>query len=248
MKLKQIYVEKNLLKGIRLNRYLAHSGVSSRRTSETFIKTGIVEINGKIVKEPGYRVFPNDRVKFYNRFLYPEEKVYILLNKPKGFITTTRDEKNRKTVMDLVSNASPYRLYPVGRLDKQTTGVLLFTNNGDLAEKMIHPKYHLRKIYHVRLNRKFKIFDFETIKKGINFPEGKAKIDVISYIQGIQKNRVSLTLHIGWNRIVRRIFEYLGYKIVNLDRISFCGLTKKSLKKGQWRIITEKERKSLEKF
>ncbi|WP_103327767.1 pseudouridine synthase [Bacteroidetes bacterium endosymbiont of Geopemphigus sp.] len=231
----------NSAKGIRLNQYLAHAGVASRREADELIKTGIVEINGKIVTKLGYRVLSGDRVKFDGRFLYPERKVYVLLNKPKGFLTTTRDEKNRKTVMDLIANASPYRLYPVGRLDRQTTGVLLLTNDGDLAKKMTHPAHQIKKIYHVVLDRKLQGSDFEKIREGVRLPEGKAKINVISYVQGATKNEIGLELHIGWNRVVRRIFEVLGYEVTKLDRVSFGGLTKKALKRGQWRILTEKE-------
>lgn len=227
--------------GIRLNQYLAHAGVASRREADELIKTGIVEVNGKIITELGHRVLSGDRVKFDGRFLHPEKKVYVLLNKPKGFLTTTRDEKNRKTVMDLIANASPYRLYPVGRLDRQTTGVLLLTNDGDLAKKMTHPAHQIKKIYHVILDRKFQGGDFEKIREGVRLPEGKTKIDAISYVQGATKNEIGLELHIGWNRVVRRIFEALGYEVTKLDRVSFGGLTKKALKRGQWRILTEKE-------
>ena len=227
--------------GMRLNQYLAHSGVASRREADELIKAGIVEINGKIIINLGCRVFPGDHVKFDGQFLYPEKKVYILLNKPKGFLTTTHDEKNRKTIMDLIANISPRRLYPVGRLDRQTTGVLLLTNDGDLAKKMTHPTHQIKKNYHIILDKKLQGSDFEKIREGVRLPEGKVKIDAISYIQGAEKNEIGLELHIGWNRIVRRIFKVLGYEVTKLDRVSFGGLTKKSLKRGKWRVLTEKE-------
>lgn len=231
----------NSSQGIRLNRYLANAGLASRRQADELIKTGVVEVNGKVVTELGCRVRSEDLVRFDNRLVRPEKKVYVLLNKPKGFLTTAQDEKNRKTVMDLVSNASPYRLYPVGRLDRQTTGVLLFTNDGDLTKKMTHPAYKVKKIYHVILNKKIQGSDFEKIREGIRLPEGKVKVDAISYVQGAPKNEIGLELHIGWNRVVRRIFETLGYEVVKLDRVCFGGLTKKTLKRGQWRILTQKE-------
>ncbi|XOD68412.1 MAG: pseudouridine synthase [Flavobacteriales bacterium AspAUS03] len=226
---------------IRLNRYLAHAGLASRREADELIKTGMVEINGKVITELGYKILPTDRVKFDGRYIFPEKKVYILLNKPKGFITTTQDEKGRRTVMDLVAKASSSRIYPVGRLDRQTTGVLLLTNDGNLVKKLTHPKYQVKKIYHVVLHRKLEGADLEKIKKGIYLAEGKVQIDAISYVQNAKKNELGIELHIGWNRVIRRVFETLDYEVTRLDRVSFGGLTKKNVKRGQWRTLTQKE-------
>ena len=227
--------------GIRLNKYLAHGGVASRREADRLIETGLVEINGKVITQLGVKVFPTDVVVYDGRVLRAEKKAYILLNKPKGFISSVKDEKGRKTVMDLVQNASPYRLYPVGRLDRQTTGLLLMTNDGDLSKKMTHPKYKIPKMYHVFLDKKLAGIDLEKIRKGINMEEGIAKVDEINYVQGSTKREVGLSFHIGWNRIIRRIFESLGYGVDRLDRVYFAGLTKKNLPRGHWRVLTKEE-------
>ncbi len=227
--------------GTRLNKYIANSGVCSRREADLFIQNGVVEVNGKIVTEFGYQVMPGDEVFFDGRYIRPEKNVYVLLNKPKGYISTTKDEKARKTVMDLVANASPYRLYPVGRLDRQTTGVLLLTNDGDLTKKLTHPSHEVKKIYHVTLDRKVSLEDFDKLLEGLRFEEGLAKVDKVSYIEGAPKNEVGVEIHIGWNRIVRRMFERLGYEVEKLDRVMFAGLTKKTLKRGYWRILTDLE-------
>lgn len=227
--------------GIRLNKYIANSGICSRREADLFIQNGVVKVNGKIITEFGYQVMPGDEVFFDGRYIRPEKNVYVLLNKPKSYISTTKDEKARKTVMDLVANASPYRLYPVGRLDRQTTGVLLLTNDGDLTKKLTHPSHEVKKIYHVTLNKKVSVSDFDQLLEGIRFEEGIAKVDKISYIEGSPKNEVGVEIHIGWNRIVRRMFEKLGYEVEKLDRVMFAGLTKKNLKRGYWRILTELE-------
>ncbi|AGC66860.1 hypothetical protein ASNER_092 [Candidatus Uzinura diaspidicola str. ASNER] len=222
---------------MRLNRYLSNSGVSSRRKANSLIQEGLVKVNDNIITDIGYRVLSIDSVKLYERFLYIEKKVYILLNKPKGFLTTTNDELNRKTVINIV--AMPYRLYPIGRLDSKTTGVLLLTNDGDLCKKITHPSYKVKKIYHVILNRKFR--DFKKIIEGISLDEGTAKISSIYYLKNRRKNELSLELYIGWNRVVRRIFRALGYEVIQLDRISFAGLSKENLKIGKWRKLSDSE-------
>ncbi len=227
--------------GIRLNKYIARAGLASRREADELIKTGVVEVNGKIVQEMGYKVQPTDVVRFDGREIKAEKKVYVLLNKPKGFITTTKDEKGRKTVMDLVANASPYRIYPVGRLDRPTTGVLLLTNDGEMAKKLTHPKHDVKKIYHVTLDKNLSTGDFHKIMEGIELEEGKAIVDKISYIDGKKKNEIGLEIHIGWNRVIRRIFTEIGYEVTKLDRVYFAGLTKKGVKRGNWKILTEQE-------
>lgn len=226
---------------LRLNKFIAKSGLCSRREADEHIKNGMVEVNGKMVTEMGYKVEPTDEVRFDGKILIPEDKIYILLNKPKGFITTTNDERDRKTVMDLVKNATPTRVFPVGRLDRQTTGVLLFTNDGDLTKKLTHPSHNVRKIYHVVLDRPLHGDDMERVRKGIPMTEGIARVDKVSYIEGKPHNEVGVEIHIGWNRVVRRIFERMGYKIVSLDRVSFAGLTKKNVKRGTWRILDKQE-------
>ncbi len=226
---------------IRLNRYIANAGICSRREADELIKTGVVDVNGKTITEMGYRVKPGDEVRFDGKKIYPDKKTYILLNKPKGFITTTKDEKDRKTVMDLVGNATKARIFPVGRLDRQTTGVLLFTNDGYMAKKLTHPSHNVRKIYHVVLDKNLHGDDMDKIREGIRMFEGVAKVDKISFIESKPHNEVGVEIHIGWNRVVRRLFEKLGYKIVSLDRVSFAGLTKKNVKRGHWRILDEQE-------
>ncbi len=227
--------------GIRLNKYLAHAGIASRREADMLIKTGSVSVNGKIITEMGYKVQPTDTVKFNNEPIKPEKKVYVLLNKPKNFITTTADEKGRKTVMELVSNSTSVRIYPVGRLDRNTTGVLLFTNDGDLSKKLTHPKHRIEKIYHVKLDKNLKTSDFDKILKGLELKDGKIYVDDVSFIKGASHSEVGIKIHSGRNRIVRRIFEYLGYDVIKLDRVLFAGLTKKDLKRGHWRHLTTKE-------
>lgn len=226
---------------IRLNRFIANSGICSRRQADEYIRTGLVEVNGTVVTEMGHKVKPEDDVRFDGQRITPERKTYLLLNKPKGFITTTSDERDRKTVMDLVANATKARLFPVGRLDRQTTGVLLFTNDGHLAKKLTHPSHNIKKIYHVILDKNLHGDDMEKIRQGILMQEGVAKVDKISFIEGKKHNEVGLEIHIGWNRVVRRIFEKLGYKIEQLDRVQFAGLTKKNVKRGDWRLLDEKE-------
>ena len=226
---------------IRLNKYIANSGICSRREADELITQGLVEVNGKVVTEMGYQVQKTDRVVFDGQSITPEKPVYVLLNKPKGYISTTKDEKARKTVMDLVANASPYRLFPVGRLDRQTTGLILLTNDGHLTKKLTHPSFGVKKIYHVTLDRKLGVEDLRTIADGVRLEEGVAEVDSISYIEGKPKNEVGIEIHIGWNRVVRRIFKKMGYEVEALDRVIFAGLTKKNIKRGHWRILTEME-------
>jgi len=227
--------------GVRLNKYLAHAGIASRREADKLIKTGLVTVNDKIITEMGYKVKPGDKVRFNGETIKPEKKVYVLLNKPKNFITTTEDEKQRKTVMELVQKSAPVRIYPVGRLDRNTTGVLLFTNDGDLAKKLTHPKHAVEKIYHVKLDKNFKPSDFERIKNGLQLDDGFIQVDDISFIKGAPHNELGIKIHSGRNRIIRRIFEHLGYEVIKLDRVLFAGLTKKDLKRGHWRHLTKKE-------
>ena len=226
---------------IRLNKYIANSGICSRREADELITQGLVEVNGKVVTEMGYQVQKTDRVVFDGQSITPEKPVYVLLNKPKGYISTTKDEKARKTVMDLVANASPYRLFPVGRLDRQTTGLILLTNDGHLTKKLTHPSFGVKKIYHVTLDRKLSVEDLRTIADGVRLEEGVAEVDSISYMEGKPKNEVGIEIHIGWNRVVRRIFKKMGYEVEALDRVIFAGLTKKNIKRGHWRILTEME-------
>lgn len=226
---------------IRLNKYVANSGVCSRREADTYIAAGNVTVNGKAVTEMGYKVKPGDKVRFDGRLLNPEKKEYVLLNKPKNFITTTSDERGRRTVMELVSNASKARLLPVGRLDRNTTGLLMFTNDGDLAKKLTHPKHGVRKIYHVELNKSLKDADLKAIRSGLQLEDGPVQVDEVSYIRNAPKREVGIKIHSGRNRIVRRIFEHLGYNVVKLDRVVFAGLTKKDLPRGHWRYLTQQE-------
>ena len=226
---------------MRLNRFIAHAGICSRREADTFIIAGSVEVNGKVVSEMGYKVLPGDSVKFDGRLLTPEKMEYVLLNKPKNFLTTTEDDKGRKTVMDLIRNASKSRLLPVGRLDRNTTGLLLFTNDGEMAARLTHPRYAVRKIYHVVLDRALKVSDLQQIEKGVDLDDGSISVDAISYITNATKREVGIEIHSGRNRIIRRIFEHLGYEVAKLDRVMFAGLTKKDLPRGQWRALDSKE-------
>jgi len=226
---------------IRLNKYIANSGICSRREADELITQGLVEVNGQVVTEMGYQVQKTDKVVFDGQGITPEKPVYVLLNKPKGYISTTKDDKARKTVMDLVANASPYRLFPVGRLDRSTTGVILLTNDGHMTKKLTHPSFDAKKIYHVTLDKKLTHEDMKLIVEGIRLDEGVAVVDQISFIEGKPKNEVGIEIHIGWNRVIRRIFQRLGYEVEALDRVMFAGLTKKNIKRGHWRILTELE-------
>ena len=225
----------------RLNKYLSNAGICSRREADDLIKTGLVKVNGKVVTEMGVKIKPGDEVRFNNRIVNPEKRVYLLLNKPKDYVTTTKDPNARKTVMQLIENACTERVVPVGRLDRNTSGVLLFTNDGDLAAKLAHPKYRQKKIYHVFLDKNLKKQDLEQITAGVKLDDGIIAADAVSFVDDADKKQVGIEIHSGKNRIVRRIFEHLGYKVVKLDRVYFAGLTKKNLKRGQWRHLTEKE-------
>ena len=227
--------------GVRLNKYIANSGICSRREADVLIAQGSVEVNGKLVTEMGYKVQPTDAVKFEGTLLSPEKKQYVLLNKPKNYITTMDDDRGRKTVMELVANASKERIYPVGRLDRNTTGLLLFTNDGDLAKKLTHPKHNVRKLYHASLDRKLDLKDLEKLRGDVIIEGKKVFIDAVSYIEGEPKNEVGIQIHSGRNRIVRKIFEHVGYKVIKLDRVIFAELTKKNLPRGRWRTLTELE-------
>ncbi len=224
-----------------MNKYIANSGVCSRREADVFIAAGNVTVNGKPVTEMGYRVAAGDEVRFDGRLLNPEKKEYVLLNKPKNFITTTSDEKGRRTVMELISKASKARLVPVGRLDRNTTGLLLFTNDGDLAKKLTHPKHGISKLYHVELNKNLSAEDLRKIKKGLVLEDGPVSVDEVSYINKAPKREVGVKIHSGRNRIVRRLFEHLGYNVIKLDRVLFAGLNKKDLPRGHWRHLTAQE-------
>ncbi|SIS28168.1 ribosomal large subunit pseudouridine synthase B [Chryseobacterium shigense] len=235
-------IEKDVHKDtIRLNKYIANSGICSRREADELITQGLVEVNGVVVNEMGYQVQKTDKVVFDGQGITPEKPVYVLLNKPKGYISTTKDDKARKTVMDLVANASPYRLFPVGRLDRSTTGVILLTNDGHMTKKLTHPSFDAKKIYHVTLDKKLSQEDMKLIVEGIRLDEGIAIVDQISYIEGKPKNEIGIEIHSGWNRVIRRIFQRLGYEVETLDRVMFAGLTKKNIKRGHWRILTELE-------
>ena len=227
--------------GIRLNKYIANSGVCSRREADTYIEHGSVTVNGKLVTEMGYKVQPTDVVRFDGSSISPEQKRYVLLNKPKNYITTMEDDRGRKTVMDLVANATNERIYPVGRLDRNTTGLLLFTNDGDLAKKLTHPKHNVKKLYHASLDQKLSLKDLEKLRGDVIIEGRKVFIDAVSYVQGESKTEVGIEIHSGRNRIVRKIFEHVGYKVVKLDRVLFAGLTKKNLPRGRWRELTNQE-------
>ena len=226
---------------IRLNKFLANAGICSRREADEFIAAGVVSVNGVIVTELGTKIKRTDEVKFHDEPVNVERKVYVLLNKPKDCVTTSDDPQERKTVMHCVKDACKERIYPVGRLDRNTTGVLLLTNDGDLASKLTHPKYLKKKIYHVYCDKNVTKADLDQIAAGITLEDGEIHADAISYASETDKKQVGIEIHSGKNRIVRRIFESLGYKVIKLDRVYFAGLTKKGLKRGDWRYLTEQE-------
>jgi len=226
---------------LRLNKFLANAGVCSRREADEFIQAGVVTVNGEVVTELGTKVLRSDEVKFHDQPVTMEKKVYVLLNKPKDYVTTSDDPQQRKTVMELVKNACTERIYPVGRLDRNTTGVLLLTNDGDLASKLTHPKFLKKKIYHVYLDHNVTAHDMQQIAEGVQLEDGEIKADAIEYASETDKKQVGIEIHSGKNRIVRRIFESLGYKVVKLDRVQFAGLTKKNVRRGDWRYLTEEE-------
>ncbi|MBL1279916.1 MAG: rRNA pseudouridine synthase [Fluviicola sp.] len=226
---------------VRLNKYLSNAGVCSRRDADVLIKTGVVSVNGKIIIEMGYKVSPTDVVKYDGASIKSEKKRYVLLNKPKGFITTMDDPQGRKTVMSLVKKACKERVYPVGRLDRETTGLLLFTNDGDLAKKLTHPRHKASKIYHVTLNKRVVKEDLQKLMAGIKLEDGTTIFDNAEYVNDESSKEVGVELHSGKNRIVRRSFEAMGYKVVKLDRVTFSGLSKKDLPRGMYRKLSEKE-------
>lgn len=232
--------ETNTQEEIRLNKYIANSGVCSRREADKLIDSGQITVNGKVIKEMGYKVQPKDLVKYKGKKLNPEKKQYILLNKPKGFITTTSDPKGRRTVMELVKNACDEQVFPVGRLDRATTGLLLFTNDGDLAKKLTHPSGKVKKVYQVTLDKPITKNDFLAILEGLTLEDGAVNVDDLA-IAGPDDRELGIEIHVGKNRIVRRIFESLGYQVIRLDRVVFAGLTKKDLPRGQFRMLSEKE-------
>ncbi len=226
---------------IRLNKYISNSGICSRREADTYIQTGLVTVNGKIITELGTKVKPGDDVRINNTRLKPEKNVYILLNKPKDFITTSKDPHAKRTVLDLVQNACRERVFPVGRLDRNTTGVLLITNDGELTKKLTHPGFNKKKIYHVTLDKNLKKSDMERIASGIELEDGFIAADAVSFVDQQDKTQVGIEIHSGRNRVIRRIFEFLGYKVKKLDRVYFAGLTKKGIPRGKWRFLDEKE-------
>lgn len=226
---------------VRLNKYLAHCGVAARRKADEIIEQGLVQVNGKVVTEMGYRLTPKDKVTYKGKVILPVRHVYILLNKPKDYITSVSDERNRKTVMDLIAKATNERVYPVGRLDRNTTGLLLLTNDGDLALALSHPSKEVEKVYEVELDRGLAREDFEKIRKGLELEDGPAPVDEIAYPDKGNMRIVGVALHIGRNRIVRRIFEHLGYKVERLDRTVYAGLTKKDLPRSRWRHLSSRE-------
>ena len=225
---------------VRLNKFIANSGISSRREADELITMGLISVNGKIVSELGYKVNPADEVRYEDKVLRAEKPVYILMNKPKGFLTTTDDPQERKTVMHIVGSAVKERIYPVGRLDRNTTGLLLLTNDGDLADKLMHPSFNVKKVYKVELDKPLAKNDFQAILDGVRLEEGKATVDDLAIVSDDGRT-VGVELHIGWNRVVRRIFESLGYEIIKLDRSVYAGLDKKELGRGQWRFLTKEE-------
>lgn len=234
--------DKETQEGMRLNKYIAHCGICSRRAAAEPIEKGLVTVNGEVIKEIGYRVMESDVVTFKNEVVKPETNmVYILMNKPKDTVTTLSDEKGRKTVMDIIGNKVKERIYPVGRLDRATTGLLLLTNDGDLAKKLSHPSHKVSKVYQVTLNKNVTADHLEEIRKGLTLEDGLVEVDGVDWTKGTTRNEVGIELHVGKNRIVRRIFEHLGYHVDKLDRVYYAGLTKKDVTRGFFRHLTEKE-------
>ncbi|HEX2848106.1 MAG TPA: pseudouridine synthase [Chitinophagaceae bacterium] len=232
-----------------LNKYIAHSGICGRREAADLIRTGVVKVNKETVTEPGHKVSSLDEVSVNGKKIFlAKNLVYILLNKPKDYITTTDDPQKRKTVLDLIQRATKERVYPVGRLDRNTSGVLLLTNDGELAQKLTHPSHQIKKVYAVTLNKPLDKKDFDQILKGVNLEDGPANVDVLAYADLKDKTQIGVEIHSGRNRIVRRIFESLGYDVKNLDRVIFAGLTKKNVERGKYRFLTEKEVRDLKHF
>lgn len=240
------YNKENVMKKIllqsSLSKFVAHAGIASRRKVVDLIRQGLIKVNGKTIKEPGYKLHPNDKVTYQDQALkIAPQKIYILINKPKDYITTVADEKGRKTVMDLIKDAIGQRLYPVGRLDRNTTGLLIVTNDGEFAQKLSHPRYGVQKTYAVTLNKILHKDDYEKIKEGLQLADGFIKVDAIQYAAKLPRNHIKVSLHSGKNRIVRRIFEHLDYDVIKLDRIEYAGLTKRGLLVGDWRYLTDDE-------
>ena len=232
-----------------LNKFIAHAGISGRREAAEIVKKGLVKVNNQLITEPGHKVSAKDDIRVNGKKIFlAKNLVYILLNKPKDYITTTDDPQNRKTVLDIISRATKERVYPVGRLDRNTSGVLLFTNDGELAQKLTHPSNEVKKVYHVTLNKPLEKKDFDDILKGVVLEDGPASVDVLAYADVKDKTQIGVEIHSGRNRIVRRIFEHLGYDVKNLDRVIFAGLTKKNVERGKWRFLTEKEVRDLKYF
>ncbi len=232
-----------------LNKYIAHSGVAARREAAEMVRKGLVKVNNELVTEPGHKVSAKDEVRVNGKKIFlAKNLVYILLNKPKDYITTTDDPQKRKTVLDLIRNATTERIYPVGRLDRNTSGVLLLTNDGELAQKLTHPSNEIKKVYHVTLNKVLEKKDFDQVLKGVVLEDGPASVDVLAYADLKDKTQIGVEIHSGRNRIVRRIFESLGYDVKNLDRVIFAGLTKKNVDRGKWRFLSEKEVRELKYF
>jgi 23S rRNA pseudouridine2605 synthase len=232
---------------IRLNKYLSNAGICSRREADKFITAGVITVNGKIITELGYKVNPDDKIQFGGNKVNKDKPVYILLNKPKGYITTCDDPKERDTVMDLMKEVKE-RIYPVGRLDRHTTGLLLLTNDGDLAKNLMHPKYQVAKVYHVELDKPFRPDDFDKLKEGVELEDGFIKPDDLAYVEGAKtRKEIGIEIHSGKNRIVRRIFESLGYIVIKLDRVLYAGLTKKTLSRGKWRHLADNEVRMLKR-
>lgn len=242
-------LETDTLWPMRLNKYVAHCGIAARRQAAELVKKGLVKVNGEVVDNPAYQVQPGDVVQYRGRVIEPEtRKVYILMNKPKGVITTVLDEKGRKTVMDLLGDQVQARIFPVGRLDRDTTGLLLLTNDGELAQKLMHPSKRVRKVYHVVLEKPLAAVDLDRIRRGIELEDGLVQVDEIDYVAGRSKNELGIILHSGRNRVIRRIFEHLGYEVKKLDRTWLAGLNKRGLRRGQWRYLTEREIVMLKHF
>lgn len=241
-KVEKIILEKDVAEMMPLNKFIAHAGICGRREAVELIKEEMISVNGTIIKEPGFKVSDKDLVKYKGKKISAKTTaVYILLNKPKDYITTSDDPKGRKTVLDLIKGATPERVYPVGRLDRNTTGVLLLTNDGDLAQKLTHPSYEIKKIYEVTLDKEVSKKDFERVLNGITLEDGFIKADALSFLEAKDKKSLGIEIHSGRNRIVRRIFESLGYTVEKLDRVLFANLTKKNVNRGRWRMLNEKE-------
>jgi len=241
---KQLEYQKNNVdysKPIRLNKFLANAGICSRREADEFIQSGVISVNGEVVTQLGAKIMMTDTVMFKNQPVQSERKVYLLLNKPKDCLTTSDDPNNRKTVLDLVKNACSERIYPVGRLDRNTTGVLLLTNDGDLAAKLTHPKYNKKKIYHAVLDKNLETVDYESIIQGVDLGDEHVSVDALEFVKAGNRREIGIEIHSGQNRVVRRIFEKFGYKVVYLDRVYFAGLTKKNVPRGKYRFLTQRE-------